>query len=152
MPYKDRNKHKRYQNDWLKRKRKKARDAGKCKACFGQPRYGKLTTCLECSYKRFAREHLSDASRWQELRDLLLRQKHRCAYTGIPIDIGSHASIEHVEPVSKNARRATDITNLKWVHREVNSMKRDMGLHEFIMMCKSVLSYFGYEVGRDESR
>lgn len=152
MPYKDRSRKQKFQREWVRAKQKRSLDAGKCRSCHRQPRYSKLTTCLECSYKRFARQHLGSSERWGELRSLLSKQKNRCAYTGLPIDIGQNASIEHVQPVSKCPRRKTDVTNLKWVHREVNSMKRDMSLHDFLMMCKKILEHFNYDVIRDEAK
>jgi hypothetical protein len=132
----------------VSQRRKKSRDSGKCTDCHGQRSLPHATKCRVCYLKRKATRHLGTASRWGELEALLLRQLSRCAYTGKPIDLGSNASIEHVEPASRSPGRASDIANIRWVAQEVNLAKRAMPLREFIEMCKAVLKNFGFEVKR----
>ena len=134
------------------RRRQKALAKGLCKDCARGRRYNSLTRCLDCSFKFLASKHLGSAKRWIELKEALARQNNRCAYSGKEIDIGMNASVEHVQSQSKHEKRRRDITNIKWVDVRVNKSKQDMSLHDYLMLCKSVLTNFGYEIVRDDSK
>lgn len=109
--------------------------------------YG-LTICRGCWYKRAAARHLGDSSRAEELEALLLRQRYRCAYTGVKLIPGRNASVDHIRPVARNARRSADITNLCWCEVSVNLMKCNQPLNKFIALCKLILKTQGYKVTR----
>lgn len=130
------------------KRRSGARKANKCVDCCRDDNLPNASYCRVCYLKRTSHRHLGATKRWTELESLLLRQLERCAYTGKPISLGTDASLEHVEPVSRSPSRATDINNLRWVSKEVNLAKRNMTLREFIEMCRSVLVNLGYVVTR----
>jgi hypothetical protein len=102
--------------------------------------------------KLAAAKHLGSQARWLELQKILNSQGGRCAYSGRRLELGENASIEHVEPKSKNAARRRDITNLKFVDRHINVAKASLSLGDFLKMCKEVLTHFGWEVVKDERR
>lgn len=122
--------------------------AGYCGECGKYKRLAKISRCKRCKLEQLARQHLGIASRWRELADILLQQSHRCAYSGKHLTLGENASIEHVAPVSRNAHRKTDIRNLVWVDIDVNHMKYNMTIAEFLSACRGVLETFGYRVRR----
>ena len=93
---------------------------------------------------------MGDGSRWAELKDLLDRQQHRCAYTGKRIAIGKNASIDHIFPTSRYPDRATDINNIRFVDGNVNRIKSNLSLIEFIALAITILNQFGYEVRHDD--
>ncbi|MEE9579948.1 MAG: hypothetical protein V3V74_01365, partial [Nitrosomonadaceae bacterium] len=47
-------------------------------------------------------------------------------------------SIDHIIPVSRCPDRAHDVTNLEWVTRTVNFMKRNMIPDEFLAAVKKI--------------
>ena len=124
----------------------KAAKAGLCGSCRKAKRSKGMSTCVDCWFKLVALRTFGDSKRWEELRDLLISQAFSCAYTKRKLTIGKNASIEHIQPKSRFAKRAGDIKNLRWIDIEVNLMKRNLTMHEFLMFCKQVLSNFGYEV------
>lgn len=62
--------------------------------------------------------------------------------------MGGNASIEHVEPRSRFASRQYDASNVHWVAKDINIMKRNLTVYEFLAACKKVLQNFGYHVTR----
>lgn len=122
---------------------------GNCARCFNEPALPSLRTCQGCALKNAAQKHLGSGTRWHELAELLAAQGGRCAYTGEAISIGKDASIEHVAPSSRFPHLAKDLRNLRWVSKVVNVMKRDLTMHEFVVICRQVLVNFGYRVERD---
>jgi 5-methylcytosine-specific restriction endonuclease McrA len=137
---------------YQRKKRIEAKEAGVCRECLKRPRHKHLSQCLDCQFRRLAKNHLGSRDRAAELINLLEAQGYRCAYSGRLIDIGENASVEHVVPVSRDRKRKTDITNIKFVDQRINQMKQGLPLSEFLGTCKEVLRFFGYEVIRDESK
>jgi hypothetical protein len=127
------------------------RDKGICSSCRRNKCYPGISKCEACWFKLAARRNLGNQDHWQRLRDALLEQQGKCAYTGRSLTIGANASLEHIEPVSRSTNRATDVKNIKWVATEVNMAKGSRTLSEFLSMCKEVLTHFGYEVKKDGS-
>lgn len=70
--------------------------------------------------------------------DLYLKQGRRCALSGLEISIGSnntdHASIDRID----NTIGYT-ISNIQWVHKDINFMKRIYSVEYFVRMCKLVV-------------
>jgi 5-methylcytosine-specific restriction endonuclease McrA len=67
---------------------------------------------------------------WPLLLDLLERQNRRCTYSGIPIELGKTASLDHIVAKSKGGKNT--IENLQWVHIWINKMKNTMSNDEFV--------------------
>lgn len=137
-----------YQRNWLRRKRERTVKRGNCIVCWTRRACAGIKKCRTCSLKALARQHLGNSARYRELDDILVLQQNRCAYSGRHIDIGSGASIEHVEPTSKARHRKADIRNIRWVHKEINIMKHNLSLHCFLSVCQEVLKFFGYDVSK----
>jgi hypothetical protein len=126
--------------------------AGMCMRCGKNAPPPDRKSCHECYLRMAARKHLGSSRRWPELLELVERQGGKCAYSGRELRLGVNASIEHVEPQSKNRARARDITNIKIVDKDVNFSKGALSLGAFLVMCKEVLLHFGWEVTKDDSR
>lgn len=131
---------------------KKCKDQGLCCSCRKASVYPGITKCRTCWFKLSASRNIGDASRWRELEALLLSQQSRCAYSGRELVIGKNASVEHIQPISKSKNRAVDIENIKWIDSQVNMAKGQLSLHDFIILCKDILMFFGYEVKKEDSR
>jgi 5-methylcytosine-specific restriction endonuclease McrA len=72
------------------------------------------------------------------LLELLESQEFRCALTGEPLT-PDDATLDHRIPVSAGGQH--DLSNVWWVHKDVNTAKGTMGCDEFVAMCKRVASH-----------
>ena len=83
-----------------------------------------------------------DRANYKEVASLWKKQKGRCALTGRKLDRA--AELDHVVPKAKGG--GDSITNLRWVCKEVNRMKRDMLDDEFISLCGDVMHLIGQRI------
>lgn len=128
-------------------KKRTLRNKSKCLGCrTANKEVG--SKCYSCWLRVRSYKHFRSTRYWEKLRDLLHKQNHRCAYSGRVLIPGPGVHIDHVEPHSKHPLRRADIKNIVWVSREVNLMKGNMSLVEFINLCKDILKHFGYKVER----
>lgn len=69
-----------------------------------------------------------------------------CHVTKVPIDLNdiSSYSIDHVIPNSRGGTNA--IENAELIRSDINRMKRDKTMDEFLSLCIEVLNANGYEV------
>ncbi len=81
--------------------------------------------CLECYMKILSHDNLGSRADWPLLLEKFNSCGGKCAYSGLQLTLGTDASLDHIIPVSKGGAFA-DINNLQWVHRTVNSLKRDL--------------------------
>jgi hypothetical protein len=72
------------------------------------------------------------------LVDLIEKQQYRCAVSGIEL-VPEIASLDHIVPVSKGGKHVVD--NVVWVHSEINRMKGQLSMDEFISFCNKVVQY-----------
>ena len=86
--------------------------------------------CEICIIKAAARNHLGSTKRYKELMNLFLKQNKLCPESGILMQIGTNASLDHIIPISKGGKK-NDIQNLQWVHIVVNIFKSDKDEEEF---------------------
>jgi hypothetical protein len=114
--------------------------AGQCVQC-GSPRDTKKKFCSQCILNTAARRWLGDSGRANELRQLLIRQDFRCAYTGEKLEVGGNASVDHIHLRIKGG--ADEISNLQWVTWTVNRSKSAMTHREFLDMCRKVVECHG---------
>lgn len=63
------------------------------------------------------------------------KQKMICPLTGRKLD-GDCMSVDHILPLSRGGTH--DISNLQFVHVDVNYAKRDLTVDEFVKMCQEV--------------
>lgn len=73
-----------------------------------------------------------------DLARLWKRQGGVCAVTGRRLD-KQNAHLDHIVSRSKGGDNA--ISNLRWVHREVNYAKRDLTDEAFLRLCSEVVEY-----------
>jgi hypothetical protein len=67
------------------------------------------------------------------LYDMYLRQDGKCAITGMPIDLTTDASVDRIDSMKGYTK-----DNIWWVKKEINLMKNNLSLEEFILLCKMV--------------
>ena len=70
------------------------------------------------------------------LKALLQKQCYKCAISGQHLE-PSNASLDHVLPISKGGKH--EIDNVQWVHQDINRMKGDMTMADFVEMCRMVV-------------
>jgi hypothetical protein len=64
---------------------------------------------------------------------MYLRQDGKCAITGMPIDLTTDASVDRIDSMKGYTK-----DNIWWVKKEINLMKNNLSLEEFILLCKMV--------------
>lgn len=76
-----------------------------------------------------------DSYSTEHVRAVCDRFDGRCFYSGLPIDIGSTAGLDHNIPVSRVSAWGEAVVyapeNLVWCHQGMNYLKRDMTGDEF---------------------
>jgi 5-methylcytosine-specific restriction endonuclease McrA len=93
-------------------------------------------TCPDCWYRRIANSHGMSTKDWPVLRDLLVAQNRRCAYSRDVLVLGQNMSLDHKTPTSRGG--GNEPSNLQWVTWRVNLMKSDMTHEEFLHMCRRI--------------
>ncbi len=138
-----------YQTNWNKEKRKRMLLENRCVLCGSKEiinkdscnpikknKDNKFLNCYKCYLKKAASNYLGSAKLWTDLEKLYIQQKGKCYYTGLDIQIGKDASLDHTIPCF--GKRKTDITKLKWVNIQINYMKGILSEKKFREMCTLV--------------
>lgn len=125
-----------YRNDWRKQQFQK----GLCKVCK-EPHLPNQKTCYKHYLSDMARKHLGSTKYWEDLDELFKKQDGKCAISGIPLQIGVNASIDHIKPLSKHPETKNQLTNLQWVESNINRMKLDMEFEDFINLISIILKH-----------
>lgn len=107
-------------------------NAGFCVKC-GNKQSGKSGMCSKCYAKEVSFRCFDSNKYFQELIDLMHSQKNTCPYTGLKIELGDNASLDHKTPVSRGGENSLD--NMQWVYldrkMDINRMKWDLTDQEF---------------------
>jgi len=74
----------------------------------------------------------------EHLVKMIEDQEYKCKLSGIELTPNT-ASLDHVIPVSKGGEHVVD--NVAWVHCEINRMKGQLSVEEFVLLCKRVAQY-----------
>jgi hypothetical protein len=82
---------------------------------------GTSTKCLVCYLKDRSTKLFRTNRRWTELLDLYEHQGGRCAWSELPITIGTDAYLDHILPRAPGGRN--EIANLQWLYSPVNRIK-----------------------------
>jgi hypothetical protein len=141
-----------------RKKRQSSRDAGLCLNCHRRSRILQRTQCEHCTmlsiiqgaFKYDRRREMPNASamrgscyveqyapdkRREVSRAIMAKFNGRCFYTGLPIELGATASLDHKLPVSKagvyGSARVFSVENMEWCHRAFNNLKGNMTAEEF---------------------
>lgn len=76
----------------------------------------------------------------EEVRDLYKSQNGLCAFSFLPIHRGT-AHLDHKMPISRGGSHT--IENLQWLHKQINWMKNDMSMPEFVDIFNRVVASRG---------
>jgi len=100
-----------------KQKRSIRRSNGLCEACGNldiiQRPNREVVYCEACYFKTMSRKHFKTSSQWKNLKELFYKQPI-CPYTGIKLQIGVNASLDHKIP--KSVGRSNNLENLQFVY------------------------------------
>lgn len=125
------------QTEYNRKWSKKQNINGLCIWCKNEKlEHSKL--CEMCYFKATAQATMKNRKLAKDLQDLFYLQGEKCFITGNKLVLGLNAGLDHLEPNSTSPNLISDITNVRWVDRKINEMKRDWTIDEFIDMCKVV--------------
>ena len=113
----------------------KRRLAGLCVNCKNKS-LNTNALCEVCWFKNLAHSSLGVTTAWSSIKELIIKQKYKCAYTGKSLIIGDNASIDHIVPKKRGGTNTLD--NLQWVDLSVNLMKRDMLHDDFLKVVSQI--------------
>ncbi len=119
------------------KKRKERKAKGICAKC-GRKTYGSTAFCLYHYMKNIAKGTAGDETLGPILYKKFLDQGKRCYYTGIPLKLGENASLDHIYPQNRFPEYRSAPWNLVWTFRNLNSMKSDLDLKDFLTYCEMV--------------
>jgi hypothetical protein len=125
-------------------RRKKRQASGKCWYCSRPRTRGR---CCDIHYINcVARNHYQRTYgiKWEKLEQLFDEQKGLCALSGLPIIIGINAELDHKTACATGGD--SSLSNLQWLHRDVNMMKQDIPLERFIALCYYVSQMHGKSI------
>jgi hypothetical protein len=117
-------------NARLRAYRKTHKENGQCEVCCDPP-LPSSTLCARHFLSAKAKSHLGSRKHWEVLQRIWESQYGRCAYSGIALELGSTASIDHKDSLHKRADLRHKAANLQWVSKEVNRVKHVMSEGEF---------------------
>jgi hypothetical protein len=119
--------------------RRRQRKAAKLCTTCANPSLDHSTLCRPCYLKRVATQNGLTASGWVELGRIWDEQAGLCAYSGEPLTLGLNASLDHIVAVASGGTSVP--TNLQWVTRVVNAMKRDLSEEQFLSVIRAVANH-----------
>ena len=110
---------------------------GMCIFCKN-PKLKHSKLCEKCYFKLTAQNTLKDRRLANDIQNLFYLQGGRCFITGDELVLGLNAGLDHLEPKSKSPHLISEITNVRWVDRAINTAKGNLTIDEFIDMCTLV--------------
>lgn len=117
----------------VRRERYKADN--RCPNC-GDTKLDHSQYCKVCYLRFIAVAAGLPGTDWELLLALLEQQDGRCAYSGEVIHLGLNSSLDHILPYSLGGN--SNISNLQWVTRDVNVMKRAFTEEYFLSLVCSI--------------
>jgi hypothetical protein len=81
--------------------------------------------------------NLTDEYLW----NLFLQQERKCKLSGVELGFGSHgfkttASLDRIDPFKGYVEG-----NVQWVHKDINRMRLEKTVDEFLEICRKVVTY-----------
>ena len=132
----DRKKAERKERKHTRRLERKA--AGLCVSC---PKEAVTESrCFKCWLRMKADRYLGRPGASKILLATWNKQRGRCAYTGVLLIPGPHASLDHIMPASRGGKNTAE--NLQWCVTSVNIAKSALNHEEFIELCRLVSRRF----------
>jgi HNH endonuclease len=140
--------------DKLTRIRKSRSSKGLCERCGKNPPKENRKNCAPCTTECSSNNRRNREARFfdrrarssalvysvglaRQLAHLWKRQRGKCLLTGRRLD-RTNAEIDHILASSKGG--SNDISNLRWVHHDVNQAKGALSDAEFLILCKEVVA------------
>lgn len=80
----------------------------------------------------------------EEIWDLFLKQDGKCAFTGWDLTFNKTYRNKKVKTASLDridSSKGYEISNLQWVHKDINKLKKNMQDANFIELCHAVSNY-----------
>lgn len=104
---------------------------------YGEIRSGFWTRVRNNARNRGIGFHISIQEAW----DLFLGAGRQCALTGVPLVFGrgstdTTASLDRIDSLG-----CYELSNLQWVHKDINRMKWEFSNEKFLHLCKSVIEH-----------
>jgi 5-methylcytosine-specific restriction endonuclease McrA len=146
------------QADWRKDRRAQLKSAGVCSKCWQRPALIGRVQCAQCQMDSLIREkfkfdrkrnrngatkargtcyvdQFAQSVRRTWIDQIIAKWTGKCHYTGLEIEIGSTAGIDHMLPVSRacvfGPSKVYHPDNLVWCHKSINLLKGDRTADEF---------------------
>jgi 5-methylcytosine-specific restriction endonuclease McrA len=146
------------QADWRKDRRAQLKSAGVCSKCWQRPALIGRVQCAQCQMDSLIRENFkfdrkrnrngatkargtcyvdqfAQSVRRTWIDQIIAKWTGKCHYTGLEIEIGSTAGIDHMLPVSRacvfGPSKVYHPDNLVWCHKSINLLKGDRTADEF---------------------
>lgn len=134
-------------NKEAKRRREENIKRGLCAYCGSGNivnKNHKELLCEDCYFKRAAKRCFGSNKKEYAifLKEQFYKQKQICPFTGIKLELGKNASVEHIKPRHKYPNETKNFKNVVWVHYRFNEMKKDMELEDFIDYIKNILKHY----------
>lgn len=105
--------------------------------------YGEISASKFFEYTRnAARRKLEFRITIQDLWEQFLKQNKQCAITKLPLTFpkthGDRTATASLDRIDNN--KGYTKNNIQWLHKEINYMKSDLSVEDFIKYCKLVSS------------
>lgn len=130
-----------YMNDFMTNRRQKWEQSNCCIDC-GEDVID-CKRCMVCYLKMISTNVFGTTTRYQELLDLFNAQNGKCKYTNRIITLQIDCELDHIIPRSKGG--ADVISNLQWLHRDVNKMKYDLTEEVFIQSITEIVKWLEFQ-------
>ena len=102
-------------------------------------------TCGNCFCRNVSKFHFNTYSHTDDLMNLLVKQDHKCPYTGRKLTLGENCTLDHIVPKSRGGKN--ELSNLQWVyyldHININTIKWTMTDEEFKKLILEVSIHLG---------
>jgi len=130
------------------RRGSKLSENGLCTLCGKEPflecfknKTVKNKLCLEHFLKQRANTRFHNTDLWINLLDKLKEQNYKCFYTGETLVLGINDSVDHILAASRFPEKKYDMTNVRWVSRDINWMKDNHTDEEFMDLVEKIYKY-----------
>lgn len=80
----------------------------------------------------------------EQLWDLFLKQKRKCALSGMDIIFSTRGDKKNTPTASLDridSSKGYEIDNIQWAHKDINRMKMDMRQDKFINLCQTIAKF-----------
>lgn len=96
----------------------------------------KTRICELCYFKNISMRRFGSSHRANEIKEILVKQNYKCAYSGVKITPGIDAQLDHI--IARYAGGSDENENLQWVHSTVNRTKSDFSPEDFLNFVKLI--------------